>query len=1472
MPDTIGNISVPSFPASGLTFPLVSEFGYAASRPFPVVSHRFGGLATKGTQVFQTGFGPRKFAFKRTNLSITDTNTLENFFEGVQGAFQSFAYDAPQPASASTSAYQVVFENTPLTFERLITACRVGFNFLEVPSGSGSSYTGTAVCTRFPTTSMNSALLGQVQQIVPLLHIRVRDSTVPDIWLSDRRTTLSGSSGIQSAMGWASTSQLYLPRILELGEKGTDYIMSQTISTAGGKADDVSFALGNGDRVMTQLSNSCDLMYASVDLCLYHVQSETLLQLWKGFIQSYQSDGTAVFRIKCSDGMYPVYQLYPNRVVSRFCQNTFNDGITCPYSTVTRPTDIPMSDGTRKTTYTSTAGTTTVGTANPDLCSYLYDDPYDPDNPTISPGGCCQHAMYQYFGGHPLNPQSVQIHDFGNHHDLVTSTSIVSDTVTGQPLPEIWCNQQASGLNAYVTNGLMYDIRDESTFLDGGAIIGAGPLGAYTIVDRVGTQPNGPFTAGNSGEVITNSDGLQILVAPTLDGFPAQGFKESISGSGNITYKSNSNAGLRQVFGYTPIPSTDEGYNQFGLTQTNNPGSSGSTVYNATSPSNNPTQFAAGTAFVEIRIPKNPNPGITPSVPESHSISVQIAQGLAGWTWDYTGTTRTSQIGLTNPFWIAVNSYLRCLSLNGASSSAQLAMINLASLVNNESYTDQYGNSHTGSGAAQIADLSVPALVGSGDETQFQFQGVIGADTQKPLRDWLTEILNCALGYYTFEFGQLTLGIRINANDTTAFTVGNMLYQSLTLTPIQAAFEKLVINFADVEYQYQQNQGYYFDRDHANFYGRGNNPLQAKINSLGISTMSQALRVATTRVREETGGVGQQEWAAARVATFETTILALDTEVGQVISITHPDCPGGYNPDTWVPGTGGTWVNGTSWFRIQSWRLKKDWSIEITAKTVTPSMYDLDYGPRPKDVPPPPLRVLFYPQPQGQWAPGQIQAASNDALYPSEYTFDLQESYTPNADNSATATLQLTGAQPVNVAIPNCAPPTITSAAIAYSSTGGTIPGGILLKISVCGANAQGQLTPPSNIVLAQIPTGSNTNSFTLSNIIWPGFAGLTGYILFASTADDLICEQTYGALTPGTPDTTYTPTSISCGSYIRTGYALPDPTIAGVRPKGSYLWHGGVLGAVVYSVSTDTIVSPETIDTSGHDDWAGRVLAIIGRPSASIPFASFNITAFDAATGTYTLDRDPTGIVDEGDVFVVCTLGYDNSSAPAVLTDSGWSNATNVSEGFPSGGMVPGQEVGRVCRVIKGTNRGMTAKIISNTHTSITLDSAFPIDATSVYVIQDASWAYSANALSINNAIQTTETTLTLPVANAIYESMLVGGFTVSNQGVEVSDFDTPLRMVYVFGNGGLIQRTIGANGSQELDDGFIQIDASAGNVSLQCLSAKTIPGRRLIVQKIDSTTNLGKILPFAGETINGQTEIDLSAQWDTAEIYFIG
>ncbi|HTQ58562.1 MAG TPA: hypothetical protein VMI94_29070 [Bryobacteraceae bacterium] len=141
-----------------------------------------------------------------------------------------------------------------------------GLNFVEVVDPTEvPSYTINSTCLRFPSTALSTVLLSEVQQIVPLIHIRMRESAVPDIYVSDRRVTVDG--------------QLYLPRLIGIGEPGSDVLVSQDIK---GTSDNVQFTFGNGDRVMTQLPNDTDLKYAEIDLCLFHVNSGILLQLWKG--------------------------------------------------------------------------------------------------------------------------------------------------------------------------------------------------------------------------------------------------------------------------------------------------------------------------------------------------------------------------------------------------------------------------------------------------------------------------------------------------------------------------------------------------------------------------------------------------------------------------------------------------------------------------------------------------------------------------------------------------------------------------------------------------------------------------------------------------------------------------------------------------------------------------------------------------------------------------------------------------------------------------------------------------------------------------------------------------------------------------------------------------------------------------------------------------------------------------------------
>ena len=291
------------------------------------------------------------------------------------------------------------------------------------------------------------------------MRIRVREAAVSDIYLSDRRCTVGG--------------QLYLPRLLGVGETGSEVILSQDIA---GSADSVQFTLGNADRVMTQLANDTDLKQATIELSLYHVNTGILLQLWAGFIVTFAADGSPQFVVRASDGLYQVTQQYPVSVVSRTCWKPF-DGKACPYAAHGSGGD-------------------------PTCCDYYFD----------SVNGCLAHGMAPYFGGHPAQPQGVAIKDnstgtWGIGRNNVTATSIISDSIWGNAVQEIWCNDDGDPGKAFMVKAMIVAGRDESDFYDALGIVGAGPIGAFTGM-----------------LVYQNADGYRYIIAPMLDGQTPQGF------------------------------------------------------------------------------------------------------------------------------------------------------------------------------------------------------------------------------------------------------------------------------------------------------------------------------------------------------------------------------------------------------------------------------------------------------------------------------------------------------------------------------------------------------------------------------------------------------------------------------------------------------------------------------------------------------------------------------------------------------------------------------------------------------------------------------------------------------------------------------------------------------------------------------------------------------------------------------------
>ena len=207
MSDTIGRITVPSTTASQV-FPLVTDFPHGRAQKRLVITHTLGSGNAKIEQRFYVGSPATRYTFRSARLNATLRLALRNFWEARQGAAGAFFYDVPNEDGSTFTRKTVCFENQALTFEDLSDSiCGAGVVFVEIPDPAAAPvYALGATVSRFPNDTLADALLDQVQEIIPLVRIRVLDADVPDILLSDRRVTIRDSRG-----GGAPIDYLYLP-------------------------------------------------------------------------------------------------------------------------------------------------------------------------------------------------------------------------------------------------------------------------------------------------------------------------------------------------------------------------------------------------------------------------------------------------------------------------------------------------------------------------------------------------------------------------------------------------------------------------------------------------------------------------------------------------------------------------------------------------------------------------------------------------------------------------------------------------------------------------------------------------------------------------------------------------------------------------------------------------------------------------------------------------------------------------------------------------------------------------------------------------------------------------------------------------------------------------------------------------------------------------------------------------------------
>ena len=857
--------------------------------------------------------------------------------------------------------------------------------------------------------------------------------------------------------------------------------------------------------------------------------------------------------------------------------------------------------------------------------------------------------------------------------------------------------------------------------------------------------------------------------------------------------------------------------------------------------------YAAGLAFAEIR--RTDEEGLQLSKVADRKMVVTVTGGIAGWVWTAPGT-RVWTASLSNCVWVAINVYLRGIGLRLDSSNAGLITA---------AVMEQYFDVNQAIAAAAIADLMVDKLVGTPtpQERQFPFRGVL--KEKKPLKDWLQEILNCCLGYFTFANGKLWIGIRVNSSTTDAFTQMNILHKSLQIGLPDVRFNHLTVQFGDEEFDWQLNNVTIYDIDHAAQLGSAASPqyIQSTMSLVGVSNKSQATRICATRLKEEVGGVGPAEQRNARTLRFRTTVLSLKTMVGDIISLTHPD----------LPGTG-TIVEG----RVQSWVLNPDFSIDIAASPTTDAMYNAVMGPKPPDVPADPVIPEILPSPNGlAWMPNEVGAFAGDPLYPDllERTFDLWQDYAITREGVWDPAIWVRGEFPIDTFV---APvqPRITGTILL--TTGGTLVGGQTIYLAVTVRDAAGKPAVPSNLTATWIPAGVTVGRIQL--LLAPPPSGTwAGYDVWAGTDRRRIGWQSgaAGAL-PGTINFD--------GPVHQMTQSLPTASARAIRVSAKHVWHSGVAGLLITGVTAPNQL--QCNDAIGStDNWVGRILsALADQSDGSAPLWNFSVTAFTAATGVFTVTPNcvraaPEDSVQTGDVLIVRSKA--TSATATTVTDTLWNNSIALVQ-FGSPGLAPSEEIGRIARILRGKGAGQFRYITGNTSTQLTVAPAWDVqpDTTSVIIVEAPDWTYAAGSSAMSAAESGSKVEVRVRLDNLRDRVALVGGFLVDDEGRFTDEEFAVYREIYIFGQ----PPTVRMIGPAELDpatslpwqalatDHTIRVDTTANDVAIQLPPLYVYQGRVLQVFNDGATTFRVMVHVYPGETFADGSDLITAAPGEMLKI----
>jgi len=508
----------------------------------------------------------------------------------------------------------------------------------------------------------------------------------------------------------------------------------------------------------------------------------------------------------------------------------------------------------------------------------------------------------------------------------------------------------------------------------------------------------------------------------------------------------------------------------------------------------------------------------------------------------------------------------------------------------------------------------------------------------------------------------------------------------------------------------------------------------------GLTSYADAMRAARVgyaevhrgNVNADTRGTDYYEW--------ETSFKGLDLGIGQIVMLN----------DTRL-GLTNQLVRLTKIQPAQNYE-----TIKLTGHWHEDTWYTDAYAAATSpDINRPSVSSL---RPPYIWRPNSVAGVTGDPLYPSGLnTFSLTRAYVDQADGSKGVYMRMTGSLPKSRASSLAAPTVPLQASV--SASGGAIDGQRTYFLALAGVDSGGNVGALSPIVVADVTTSGSTHSITIPSLSWD--ASVTSWKLYAGLTHLGLCEQASGSGAPSS--ITWT------GPLQAASVGPPDEqfdhlalTITRVRKAGVYL------GAVASRTSSTITFAGVSWTTN---QWAGRVVSLMSSESQDPQLlANFTIASNTATVLTLAAGNPVTAGIVAGDFMAIRALV---SASGAVLTDSAF-------------GLTATAEVGKMARVIFGTGAGQERRILSNTATAITLESALDVapDSTSVVVIEEPLPDFFVPSASQPSDRTDDSISIETVVPNYSGQAVAVRGGALTAAGQAAAESDWPRRDFYILGS----------------------------------------------------------------------------------------